>query len=91
MNAPLLPEVAVFRESGLGLHNNVTIGTEAENARFIEALEKAFDRLHGMVQRVRARQAIALPEHIISRIEMILDGREDELLAVAAGPGEARA
>ncbi len=47
----------------------------------IESLERAFDRLHGMVQRVRARQAIALPENIIARIEMVLEGREAELLS----------
>jgi len=45
----------------------------------IEALEKAFDRLHAFVQRVRARQAIALPEHTIARLDAILEGREDEL------------
>lgn len=47
----------------------------------IESLERAFDRLHGMVQRVRARQAIGLPEQIIARIEMVLEGREAELIA----------
>jgi chemosensory pili system protein ChpA (sensor histidine kinase/response regulator) len=50
----------------------------------IEALERAFDRLHGMVQRVRARQAIGLPEHTIARLEAILEGREDEYLAAYA-------
>ncbi len=50
----------------------------------IEALERAFDRLHGMVQRVRARQAIGLPEHTIARLEAILEGREDEYLAAHA-------
>ena len=50
----------------------------------LEALERAFDRMHGMVSRVRQRQAIALPEHIIARLEAILEGRENELLAVEA-------
>ena len=45
----------------------------------LEGLERAFDRMHGMVSRVRQRQAIALPEHTIARLEAILDGREDEL------------
>ncbi len=54
----------------------------------IESLERAFDRLHGMVQRVRARQAIGLPEQIIARIELVLEGREAELIAapVETGP-----
>ena len=46
----------------------------------LEALERAFDRLHGMVQRVRGRQAIAMPEHIMARLELLIEGREAELL-----------
>lgn len=50
----------------------------------IEALERAFDRLHSMVQRVRARQAIALPEQTIARLEAIIEGRELAPLAEEA-------
>ena len=70
------------------LFESIAHGERSATRPAIEALEKAFDRLHGMVQRVRARQAIALPEHTIARIEMILDGREDELLATTVETGE---
>ncbi|MFO1493737.1 MAG: Hpt domain-containing protein [Lysobacterales bacterium] len=50
----------------------------------IEALERAFDRLHSMVQRVRARHAIALPEQTIARLEAIIEGRELAPLAEEA-------
>ncbi len=63
------------------LFEAIVHGERAASRPAIEALEKAFDRLHGMVQRVRGRQAIALPEHTIARIEAILEGREDEWLA----------
>ena len=63
------------------LFEAIVHGERAASRPAIEALEKAFDRLHGMVQRVRARQAIALPEHTIARLEAILEGREEEWLA----------
>ena len=79
------------------LFESIAHGERNASRPAIEALEKAFDRLHGMVQRVRARQAIAFPEHTIARIEMILEGREDELqvapetASAAAEPAEAPA
>ncbi|MBK9654732.1 MAG: response regulator [Rhodanobacteraceae bacterium] len=63
------------------LFEAIVHGERAASRPAIEALEKAFDRLHGMVQRVRVRQAIALPEHTIARLEAILEGREEEWLA----------
>jgi chemosensory pili system protein ChpA (sensor histidine kinase/response regulator) len=66
------------------LFEAIAHGERAASRPAIESLEKAFDRLHGMVQRVRARQAIALPEHLISRLETILEGRETELIDAAA-------
>ncbi|HWS25923.1 MAG TPA: Hpt domain-containing protein [Xanthomonadales bacterium] len=63
------------------LFEAIVHGERAASRPAIEALEKAFDRLHGMVQRVRIRQAIALPEHTIARIEAILEGREEQWLA----------
>jgi chemosensory pili system protein ChpA (sensor histidine kinase/response regulator) len=41
----------------------------------LEALERSFDRLHSMVQRVQKGQAIAQPERTINRLEAILEGR----------------
>ncbi|MBK8283945.1 MAG: Hpt domain-containing protein [Ahniella sp.] len=42
----------------------------------LESLERGFDRLHGMVQRVAKRQAIAMPENAIARFEAIVSGEE---------------
>lgn len=42
----------------------------------LDALERAFDRMHGMVQRVRARLSIGHPEQTIARLEAIMEGRE---------------
>ncbi|HZP66218.1 MAG TPA: Hpt domain-containing protein [Rudaea sp.] len=40
----------------------------------VESLERGFDRLHGLVQRVSRRQAIAMPEHAIARFEGLVSG-----------------
>ncbi len=40
----------------------------------VESLERGFDRLHGLVQRVAKRQAIAMPEHAIARFEGLVSG-----------------
>jgi chemosensory pili system protein ChpA (sensor histidine kinase/response regulator) len=40
----------------------------------IDSLERGFDRLHGLVQRVARRQAIAMPEHAIARFEGLVAG-----------------
>lgn len=66
------------------LFESIVHGERAASKRSIEALEKAFDRLHGMVQRVKLRQAIAMPEHTIARLEAILEGREEEFDAEVA-------
>lgn len=58
------------------LFEAIVHGQRSASRPAIEALERAFDRLHGMVQRVRARQAIALPEHTIARLEAVVEGRE---------------
>ena len=47
----------------------------------VESLERGFDRLHGLVQRVARHQAIAMPEHAIARFEGLVSG---ELLTAAA-------
>jgi chemosensory pili system protein ChpA (sensor histidine kinase/response regulator) len=47
----------------------------------IESLERGFDRLHGLVQRVARHQAVAMPEHAIARFEALVSG---ELPAVPA-------
>ena len=49
----------------------------------VESLERGYDRLHGLVQRVARRQAIAMPEHAIARFEGLVSG---ELLVVEAAP-----
>jgi len=40
----------------------------------VESLERGFDRLHGLVQRVAKRQAIAMPAHAIARFEGLVSG-----------------
>lgn len=49
----------------------------------LESLERGFDRLHSMVQRVSRRQAIAQPEHAIARFEAIVAGEIIPTLAPA--------
>lgn len=41
----------------------------------IESFEGGFDRLHGLVQRVGQRQAIAMPQHAIARFEQLVAGQ----------------
>ncbi len=41
----------------------------------IESLERGFDRLHEMVQRIAQRRAIAMPERAIERFEALAAGR----------------
>jgi chemosensory pili system protein ChpA (sensor histidine kinase/response regulator) len=40
----------------------------------IEALERGYDRLHALVQRISRRQAIALPQQAIARFERLVSG-----------------
>jgi len=49
----------------------------------LESLERGFDRLHGMVQRVSKRHAIANPENAIARFEAIVSGEEIPTIDVA--------
>jgi chemosensory pili system protein ChpA (sensor histidine kinase/response regulator) len=48
----------------------------------VESLERGFDRLHGLLQRVAKRQAIAMPGNAIARFEGLVTGEMP--LAVAA-------
>ena len=50
----------------------------------IESLERGFDRLHGLVQRIARHQAIAMPEHAIARFEGLVSG--ELASAVASAP-----
>jgi chemosensory pili system protein ChpA (sensor histidine kinase/response regulator) len=49
----------------------------------VESLERGFDRLHSLVQRVAQRQAIAMPSNAIARFEGLVAG---ELPASAEAP-----
>ncbi|MBU6199379.1 MAG: response regulator, partial [Xanthomonadaceae bacterium] len=49
----------------------------------VESLERGFDRLHGLMQRVARHQAVAMPEHAIARFEGLVSG---ELPAAAIAP-----
>ena len=50
----------------------------------VESLERGFDRLHGLVQRVAKRQAIAMPEHAIARFEGLVSGEMPVFQSAAA-------
>ncbi|MCE5234310.1 MAG: Hpt domain-containing protein [Xanthomonadaceae bacterium] len=50
----------------------------------VESLERGFDRLHGMVQRVAHGRAIAMPDNAIARFEALAEGRPLEAPAAVA-------
>jgi chemosensory pili system protein ChpA (sensor histidine kinase/response regulator) len=54
----------------------------------VESLERGFDRLHGLVQRVARRQAIAMPANAIARFEGLVSGDVHAPVAEAAAPVE---
>jgi len=54
----------------------------------VESLEHGFDDLHGLVQRVSRRQAIAMPVNAIARFESIVSGVLDEPAAAVAESGD---
>jgi chemosensory pili system protein ChpA (sensor histidine kinase/response regulator) len=54
----------------------------------IDSLERGYDRLHGLVQRVAHRQAIAMPENAIARFEGLVSG-EVPVAAPAIGTPKA--
>jgi chemosensory pili system protein ChpA (sensor histidine kinase/response regulator) len=50
----------------------------------VESLERGFDRLHMLVQRVAQRRAIAMPLNAIARFEGLVSGDESALLRATA-------
>ncbi|HET9034311.1 MAG TPA: Hpt domain-containing protein [Dokdonella sp.] len=52
----------------------------------VEALERSYDTLHSLVQRIAHRSAIATPENMISRLENLVAG---ETLSEAEAPAHA--
>ncbi len=55
----------------------------------VDSLERGYDRLHGLVQRVARRQALAMPENAIARFEGLVSGELPAAApAVAAPPRE---
>jgi chemosensory pili system protein ChpA (sensor histidine kinase/response regulator) len=52
----------------------------------VEALERSYDSLHGLVQRIARREAIALPESMIARLSALATGEEIPAQAAAAEP-----
>lgn len=55
----------------------------------VEALERSYDALHGLVQRIARRGAIAMPEQMIARLENLVAGETLDEVAISE-PGEAR-
>jgi chemosensory pili system protein ChpA (sensor histidine kinase/response regulator) len=54
----------------------ISDGDLAMNRVAVESLERGFDRLHVLVQRVAHRHAIAMPVHAIARFESLVAGEE---------------
>ena len=52
----------------------------------VESLERGFDRLHVLVQRVAQRRAIAMPAHAIARFESLVGGMDIAAEFPAAEP-----
>ena len=52
----------------------------------VDSLERGFDRLHGLVQRVARRQALAMPEHAIARFEGLVSGEMPIAPVIAPAP-----
>ena len=61
----------------------VSEGRRAMDRVAVESLERGFDRLHALVQRVEQRQAISMPEHAIARFEGLVAGEMPVAGAVA--------
>ncbi|ANB16828.1 Hpt domain-containing protein [Dokdonella koreensis] len=57
------------------LLETIHAGTRRMDRAAIESFERGFDRLHGLVQRVGQRQAIAMPHHAIARFEHLAAGQ----------------
>ena len=56
-------------------------GHRSMDLQSVEALERSYDALHGLVQRIARREAIAMPEQMIARLENLVAG---ETLAESA-------
>jgi chemosensory pili system protein ChpA (sensor histidine kinase/response regulator) len=52
----------------------------------VESLERGFDRLHALVQRVAKRQAIAMPNNAIARFEGLVTGELPEAMLAPEAP-----
>jgi chemosensory pili system protein ChpA (sensor histidine kinase/response regulator) len=57
----------------------------------VESLERGFDRLHGLLQRVAHHQAVAMPEHAIARFEALVSGDLAALVSAPEAPASAAA
>jgi chemosensory pili system protein ChpA (sensor histidine kinase/response regulator) len=57
------------------LLESIHAGSRRMDRAAIESFERGFDRLHGLVQRVGQRQAIAMPQHAIARFEQLVAGQ----------------
>ncbi|MBP9155461.1 MAG: Hpt domain-containing protein [Xanthomonadales bacterium] len=54
----------------------VSDGRHAMDRVSLESLERGFDRLHQLVQRVAKRQAIGMPNNVIARFDALVAGDE---------------
>jgi chemosensory pili system protein ChpA (sensor histidine kinase/response regulator) len=54
----------------------------------VVVLERAFDRLHGMVTRVGERKAIVLPANLIAQIDALAKGRPLDTSTAAPAPAQ---
>ncbi len=69
----------------------VSDGRLAVDRVAVESLERGFDRLHVLVQRVAQRRAIAMPLHAIARFENLVAGEDVGVPTADAAPAAASA
>ena len=84
----------IFAVGELGHAMESLLEVVAEGRRELDStgvvvLERAFDRLHGMVTRVGERKAIALPANLIGQIDALAKGRALEAGEAAAPAAKA--
>ena len=68
----------------------VASGRRVVDTAVLASLERGFDRLHQLVQRVRQAQAVALPAQAIALFEQLAGGSSFEAEATLAEPGASR-
>ncbi|WP_313920011.1 Hpt domain-containing protein [Tahibacter sp.] len=62
----------------------ISEGRRSMDRATVESFERAYDRLHALVQRIAKRQAIAMPENAIARFDALVSGDLSSQFATTA-------